>query len=232
MTHTSISFVIPMYNESKGIENTISKLTDIAKELTSDYEIIVSDDASTDESVKIVEEIAKKDNHIKLTRLLENSKFGGALRKGISLASKDIILYTDSDLPIDRHDIKSALAFLDHADIVTAYSTVKKGENLKRKIISKVYNFLIEFLFGTKIKDINSGFKIYKREIFDGVELISNSPFIDVEIFIRALKKNAIVKQYPIVFKHRAAGVSYIARPAVVVATMMDMLRFKCLKDS
>ena len=198
MPRTNISFVLPMYNEANTIGDTIKKVTSIAKELASDYEIIIADDGSTDGSGKIADIAATKDQNLKVTHLKRNTKFGGALRAGIKLASKDIILYTDSDLPIDALDIKGAFSALDSADIVTAFSRVKKGETLRRIIISKVYNFLIQSFFRTNIKDINSGFKIYKRKVFEGMELISESPFIDVEIFIRAKRKGCTIKQYPV----------------------------------
>jgi glycosyltransferase involved in cell wall biosynthesis len=221
-----------MYNESKGIEETLRGLTKIAGELSDDYEIIISDDASSDDSALIASKIAQKDSRVKVERLEKNTKFGGALKAGIKRARKDIIIYTDSDLPVSADNIKEALGLLQKCDIVTAYSTVKKGENLKRVIMSKVYNFLIQFLFGANIKDINSGFKIYKRKIFENMRLISESPFIDVEIFIEAIRRNFTIEQYPVVFRQRAEGKSYISRPAVVLATIRDMLKFKrCLKN-
>lgn len=231
MNPTSVSFVIPMYNERQTIENTVKKLTQMAKGLTDDYEIIIADDGSTDDSGRIIDRIAEEDPCVKAEHLKRNTKFGGALKRGLNRAQKNIIIYTDSDLPIDSGDIKEALSLLDGCDIVTAFSRVKKGETLKRIIMSGVYNFLIQFLFKTNIRDINSGFKIYKRKVFKNIELISNSPFIDVEIFVKALKRNFIIKQYPVIFKHRQEGKSYISRPGVVLKTMADMLRFKCQKS-
>lgn len=227
MTLTSISFVLPMYNEKKGIRETAKKLAVIAKELTGDYEIVVSNDASTDGSGSVADEMAREDSHIKVVHLKRNTKFGGALKAGIARAQKEIIIYTDSDLPIEIEDIKNALKLLDESDIVTAYSRIKKGETMRRVIMSKVYNFLVQFLFATNIKDINSGFKIYKRKVFNGMKLISKSPFIDVEIFVNAKNRNFKIKQYPVIFKHREAGESYISRPAVIMQTALDMLKFK-----
>ena len=227
MNPTSISFVIPMYNESQAILDTIKKLSQIAKELTNDYEIIIANDGSTDDSGPIVDRITEQDPHVKIVHLARNTKFGGALKTGIKRAQKDIIIYTDSDLPVDFQDIKGALALLSECDIVTAFSKIKKGENLKRIIMSKVYNFLIQFLFKTNIKDINSGFKIYKRKVFNGLDFLSNSPFVDVEIFVKAMKRNFVIKQYPVIFKNREKGKSYISRPSVVFKTVTDMLKFK-----
>ena len=232
---TSVSFIIPMYNERKTIENTIKELALIAEKLTDDHEIIIADDGSSDGCGLIADRTAQKFPYIKVLHLEKNTKFGGALRAGLNEAKKEVIIYTDSDLPISFSDIKGALSMLGECDIVTAYSSIRKGENLRRIIMSKVYNFLIQSLFRTNIKDINSGFKIYKRKIFGDIKLISNSPFIDVEIFIKAMRKNYIIKQYPVIFKHRERGKSYIARPAVVLKIIMDMLKFyvyTCLASS
>lgn len=231
MSLTSISFVIPMYNESQTIRDTVKKLTSIAGGLTDDYEIIIADDGSTDDSGRIIDRLAGEDSRIKAEHLQKNTKFGGALKRGLNRARKDIIIYTDSDLPVHSDAIRNALSLLDGCDVVSGFSKVKKGETLKRVIMSSVYNFLIQFLFNTRIKDINSGFKIYKRKVFKNMELTSNSPFVDVEIFIKTLKRNFVIKQYPVIFKHRRSGKSYISRPAVVFATAMDMLRFKWQKS-
>lgn len=227
MTPHSISFVLPMYNEKGAIGNTVETLTRLVGEIAGEYEIIIADDASSDGSGPAADKLAKKDPRVKVVHLEKNTKFGGALTAGIKRARKDIIIYIDSDLPVDPEDVKKALSLIGRADIVTAYSTVKKGETAGRIIMSKVYNFLIQFLFRTNIKDINSGFKIYKKKVFDNMELFSKSPFVDVEIFVKAARKNFIIKQYPIIFQNAEKGESYISRPAVVLRTMFDMLRFK-----
>ena len=227
MSRTSISFVLPMFNEKAGIADTIDRVTSLAREIAPDYEIVIADDASTDKSVDIAEEIAARDPHVKVIRLKKNTKFGGALKAGIERARKDVILYTDSDLPVKSKDIRAALRLLNGADIVTGYSTARKDASTRRVIMSKVYNALVRTLFRSRIKDINSGFKIYKRAIFSKIELHSKSPFINVEIFMKARRHHFKTKQYPLVFKHRDRGKSYIARPAVVLATFTDMIKFR-----
>jgi len=227
MPSSGISFVLPMYNENDTIARTLKDLSGMAERLSNDYEIIVSDDGSSDNSGAVVLEMAKSDSRVKLERLEKNTKFGGALKAGLKRAERDVIVYTDSDLPIGLEDLKGALKVLDSCDIVTAYSKVHKGETLKRKVMSKVYNFLIQVLFRTNIKDINSGFKIFRKKVFKGMELISNSPFVDVEIFVNAKRKKFIIKQYPVVFKNRDQGTSYMSKPAVVLKTLGDMLRFR-----
>ena len=113
--YPAISFVIPMYNESANIEDTVGKVAALAKELADDYEIILADDASSDGTGDIADRLQKEDAHIKSVRLKENTKFGGALAAGLKKASKDIIIYTDADLPVKKEDVKKGLALLKNA---------------------------------------------------------------------------------------------------------------------
>ena len=223
---SGISFVFPMYNEAENIAGTIARAARLGRDLSGDNEIVVADDASTDASVAIVEKIASADPRVKLVRLAKNSKFGGALKAGIRAASKDIIIYTDSDFPAKEDDIRKALAALDGADIVTAYSLVIKDTSFKRIVMSRGYNFLVHCLCGLRIHDVNSGLKIFRRSVFDGMELRAMSPFIDAEIFAEAIRKGAVIRQYGLIFELRNSGVSTISRPAIVARTFADMLAY------
>lgn len=230
MIRYDISFILPMYNEEANISETIGRLSNFAKEICTDYEIVIVDDASTDSCGDIVDGLALKDPHIKSVRLKKNTRFGGALNEGLKRASKDIAIYMDSDFPAREEDIKKALELLNGADIVTAYSLVIKDFSLKRILMSKVYNSLVQFLFGLNIRDINSGLKIYRREVLEGLELKSKSPFIDVEIFAKAVKRGAGIQQYGLIFELRTHGKSAISRPGVVARTFWDMLVYKFSK--
>jgi glycosyltransferase involved in cell wall biosynthesis len=224
----SVSFVFPMYNEACNIERTIRRASKLASEMASDYEIIVADDASTDGSGDVVDRVAAKDGRVKSVRLKHNGKFGGALKAGLKLATKDVVIYTDSDFPAKEEDIKKAASMLEEgADVVTAYSLVIKDESFKRIIMSKVYNFLVQLFFGLSIKDINSGLKVYKKEVIKDMDLISMSPFIDVEIFAEAAKRGYRIRQYGLVFDLRTEGLSTISRLSVVARTFLDMLRYR-----
>ena len=222
-----ISFVLPMFNESDNIERTICVLKALADKIANDYEIVIVDDASTDESASIVENISREDSAVKLFKMDKNTKFGGAFAKGFKNAKKDVILYVDSDMPVGEEDIKGSLPLIEDADIVTGYSKVKKGDTLKRKVISGVYNFIVERLFSLNVKDINSGYKIVKRSLIQDLDFLSNSPFVDVELFLHARKKNAVVKQYPLIFNERTEGKSYISSIPMIWATFTDMIRLK-----
>ena len=227
MTNYNISFVLPMFNEAENIEETIRRITALAEEICNDYEIVIADDASTDGSGDLIDGLSARNSRIRSVRLKVNTKFGGALKEGLKKASKDVVIYTDSDLPAKEEDIKKALELLSGADIVTAYSLALKDASLKRIIMSKGYNFLVRLLFGLKIRDINSGLKIYRRKVLEGLDLKSRSPFVDVEIFAEAARKGFTITQYGLIFGLRIKGQSTISRMSVVMRTFWDMLRYK-----
>ena len=93
--HPSISFVLPMFNESENIERTVGTIKSLAATITLDYEIVIVDDASTDTSADIVRTMADRDAAVKLYRLEKNSKFGGAFAEGLRRASKEVIMYSN-----------------------------------------------------------------------------------------------------------------------------------------
>jgi glycosyltransferase involved in cell wall biosynthesis len=218
---------MPMYNEAANIKDSMDRISKLANELGSDYEIIIVDDASTDTSANIVEGISSQDPHVKLIRLKKNTRFGGALAEGLKNAGKEVVVYTDSDLPVKEDDVKRGLTLLDKADVVTGFSMVIKDMSFKRILMSKVYNFLVQILFGLSIKDINSGFKIYKAKVIRDLNLISRSPFVDVEIFSEAKKRGFKIEQFGLIFDLRTHGVSTISRFNVVARTFFDMLRYR-----
>ncbi|HPN72656.1 MAG TPA: glycosyltransferase family 2 protein [Candidatus Omnitrophota bacterium] len=221
----SLSFVLPMYNESGNIEKVVTLLSGLASSMSDDFEIIVVDDASTDASASIVADIAARDKRVRLFRLGKNTKFGGAFAEGFKRAQKDVIVYMDSDMPVGPEDIVSAVSMIDSADIVTAVSSVEKGDTAFRKFVSEGYNYLVRTLFGLRVRDINSGCKIVRRDLVKDISFISRSPFVDTELFLHALKKKARIKEYSLIFRTRSAGKSYMARPNIIMATFRDMMK-------
>ena len=115
----SLSLVMPMYNEIDSVEKTLTTAIESLARNFADFEIIVVDDGSGDSCGDRVGVWAKRDSRIVLLRKDKNERFGGALRAGLEAATKDLIFYTDFDLPVDPGFFPEVVESLTASDVVT-----------------------------------------------------------------------------------------------------------------
>jgi cellulose synthase/poly-beta-1,6-N-acetylglucosamine synthase-like glycosyltransferase len=108
---------------------------------------------------------AKNDRRIRIFSNESNRKLGGTLKEGFKKATKELVLYSDFDMPFDLNVIVKAIEIFEqnNADILSAFRTNRNIDGLKRTIYSILYNWLINSLFKTDIKDVNFSFKLFKR---------------------------------------------------------------------
>ena len=225
---TPVTLILPMFNESDCVDATLARVISEFERDYVEFEIVVADDASTDDSAKRVAQWSARDPRIKLVRLPHNQCFGGALRAGLAFASKEFLIYTDFDLPVALESLPRLLEEFDDADVLTGYSdSGAKYANWRSKMISKGYNLLVRTLFGLHLRDINFGFKAMRRSVWDKVYLHSRSPFVDAEMFVRAQRAGFRVKEVPVPFHQRDMGVSHIRRFDVIAATFADMAKLR-----
>jgi len=220
----SISVVIPAYNEEAYIQTTIEELTPILEEISTAWEIIVIDDASTDNTQKILGELSKKDNRLKILRNSVNSQLGISLKRGFFAAKQDLVCYIDADLPFDFIELKRAVRYMKRCDILCAYRHDRTCEGLKRIVYSYCYNMLIAILFQHKIRDINFSFKLFKRKILDNIKLESEGSFIDAELTIKAERYGYKIYQIGVDFFPRLEGESTLSSIPVILKIIKEML--------
>lgn len=224
-----LSVFFPMWNEEDYIERAIDAAREECEDLLAgndiaDYELIVIDDASTDRTNEIAQQLAANDPRIKIVRHPENRKLGGSMKSGYSAASGDVVLYTDADLPFDMHDVHKAMRLMRYydADIVSAYRFDRTGEGYVRTVYSFFYNMMVRVLFGTRKRDINFAFKLCRTRIFDHVELKSEGSFIDAELVVKAEKYGYSVIQFGVDYFPRTRGVSTLSSPSVIMKILRE----------
>lgn len=224
-----LSVFFPMWNEQDYIERAIEAAREECEDLVSsgdiaDYEIIIVDDASTDETPNIAQRFVDADSRIKLVRHPENRKLGGAMKSGFEAATGDIVLYTDADLPFDMHDVHKAMRLLRYydADVVSAYRFDRTGEGYVRTVYSFFYNMMVRVLFGVRMRDINFAFKLCRARIFEHVTLKSEGSFIDAELVVKAQKYGFAVIQFGVDYFPRTRGVSTLSSPGVIVKILKE----------
>src|SRR5215467_7805762 len=119
----SMSVVYPMFNEEENIERAVHFAEAVLSGMTPDYEILIVNDASTDRSAEIAEALARSNPCVKVFHHERNLKLGGALRTGFGKATKELVFYCDSDLPVDLTELNRAVRIMEftRSDIVSAF---------------------------------------------------------------------------------------------------------------
>lgn len=225
-----LSFVFPMWNEEAMIRRTVAAAREAGERLVgagqvAAYEIVLVDDASTDATGKIADELALDDPRIEVVHHPENRTLGGAIRSGFAAASGDLLLYTDADLPCELIEVDKALRLLRlyDADIVSAYRFDRTAEGLQRAVYSFVYNHLVRWALGVRVRDVNFAFKLIRARVLDHVELVSEGSFIDAELMAKANRRGFRLVQFGVDYIARTRGVSTLSSPAVIVRIVREL---------
>lgn len=223
--YPSISLFFPAWNEEDYVERAVTRALDVLPQLTDDFEIIVVNDASTDRTQEIAEELATKIPQLRVITHPVNLKLGGAMRTGLSASTKDIVVYSDIDLPWDLRELERSLHLMEYleADMICAFRFDRTSEGPKRIVYSFVYNMLIRSLFDINIKDVNFSFKVMHRRVLEAIELKSLGSFIDAELVVKAIRKGFRVFQLGVDYFPRTRGVSTLASPSVILKMMREL---------
>ncbi len=223
----SISVVFPMWNEEAYVHRAVAAARDALSEVTVDWEVILVDDASTDRTAELADGLARADPRIKVIHNPRNRKLGGTLRTGYAAATKDLVLYSDTDLPFDFQEVGRAVRLLEYqqADVLAAYRHDRTAEGPLRTLYTLAYTALIRTFFQLRVRDVNFSFKLFRRSLLDRIPLKSEGSFIDAEFLVRAKKSGASIIQIGVDYFPRSRGVSTLASPAVILDIVAEMAR-------
>jgi glycosyltransferase involved in cell wall biosynthesis len=229
-----LSVFFPMWNEEAYIHRAIATAEAECRAMIDrgqilDYELIVVDDASTDATPKLADELADLNPRVRVVHHPVNRKLGGALKSGFAAATGDLVLYSDADLPFDMAEAGRAVHLMRYydADVVSAFRFDRTGEGASRAIYTFFYNVLIRRMFGVRLRDINFAFKLCRRRIFEHVELRSEGSFIDAELIIRAKKLGFSVIQFGVDYFPRTRGQSTLASLTVIRSIVREMFALR-----
>ena len=211
-----------MFNEAANVRLAISQAVMALQGL--DYEIIVVDDASTDDSPALVQELIRSNERIKLLRHARNRGLGAAVRTGFDAAAKDIIIYADSDLPFDFSILRELLPLIEHADIVHGYR-VGGRESFKRTLYSWIYNVLTKSLFRINIKDISFSLDIVRRSVVQSLGLKFEAGFFATELLAKANYFGYRIVQSPVQYAHRIFGVSRLSSFRNILKSLNELFQ-------
>lgn len=202
-----LSVIIPVYNEEKTILKVINKVKK-SNTLNLTKEIIVIDDCSKDNTKNILKKI--KEKQIKIFYHSKNMGKGSAIRTGLKNSTGDLVLIQDADLEYNPNEYSKLLKPIleNKADVV--YGTRLEAIQKNQKNMYKLHyfgnlflTFLTNLLYGTKITDMETGYKLFKRKIIKGINLKARRFDFEPEITAKVLKKGIKIYELPINFTGR-----------------------------
>ena len=220
----SISVFFPFYNEQDNVAETAKKAIDVLEKINADYELIIVDDGSKDDTGKIADEIAGQNDKVKVIHHPVNLGYGEALKSGFGAATKKLVFYTDGDGQFDIAEMPPLIELMKQYDIVSCYR-INRRDNLIRKINGWCWTKFVCLLFGMKVRDVDCAFKLYKREIFDNIKLSSSGALIDTEILARASRNGCTIVERPVCHHPRIAGEQTGGNPLVILRAFKELFK-------
>lgn len=222
----SLSVFFPAYNEEANIGRTVRRALEAVARITEDFEIIVVDDGSIDQTARVVEQLAAQEPRVRLIRHPRNLGYGAAIRSGLAAARNDLIFYSDGDGQFDLNELSQTLALLEKAPVIAGYR-IKRSDPAHRIFIAKTYRLVIMAVFGLRLRDIDCAWKLLRRQVLDGIELESSGAFISSELLIKLRRKKVPIVEIGVHHYPRMAGVSKGATPMVILRTIRDVIRLR-----
>jgi len=218
----SLSVFFPCYNEQANVARTVERAIDVLDKLGLDYEVIVVNDGSSDDTGRIADRIAGENSRVKVVHHPTNLGYGAALQSGFRAAGKQLVFYTDGDGQFDIAEMPPMLPLIKQFDIVSCYR-LNRRDPLIRKLNAWCWTKLVCLLFGMKLRDIDCAFKLYKREIFDRIKMVSNGALIDAEILARAFREGYKITQRGVHHYPRTAGEQTGANLRVILRAFKEL---------
>jgi len=214
-SNIQVSIIVPAYNEEGSIRQCILQAYKVLSHSDLDYEIIVVDDSSKDRTFEIIKKVAEIDDVIRVIRHERNQGKCKAIRTGLGSASGDIICILDADLEYNPADVPRLVEpiTLGIADAVygSRFTGKCEGMSLSHTIGNKALTYATNILFGTKLTDVMTGSKAFKRKVINDIDINSESFEFEVEATSKLAKKDFKIVEIPIEYSRRSSGRSKIS---------------------
>ena len=221
----SISACAPAFNEAGNVACVVRGLDETLRGAGVDYEIVIVDDGSSDETPQILERLKGEIGRLRTVTHNGNEGYGKSLRDAFAAAAEDYVFYTDGDGQFDLAQMADFLPLLDGGNAVVGYR-VGRAEGPLRRFFSWGYNLLVRVLFGLEVRDIDCSFKFLPRRALQSLELRSDKFFIDTELMVGLRRAGMPVLERGVRHLPRAHGRSTVS-PGHIFTTLGEIVRLR-----
>jgi len=215
-----------MFNEEGNVEQSVTSALAVLADLADPYEVIVVDDGGRDRTGEIADRLAAANPYVRVVHHPDNRGYGAAVRSGFAAAHYPFIVLVDGGNQFDLGELPILLRALDRGDVVSGYR-LSHHDPAIRRLYAFMYNRLARILFRIPIRDVNCGFKIYRRDLTQRLlpQLRSTGPLINLEMLARARKLGADVTEVGVHHFRREAGRRGAGHPIRTIRELLGLWR-------
>lgn len=224
-SNPELSIIMPVYNEQDNLPEVMEILRQKLSKWVESYEILIVDDGSTDRTVQIAQKLSGSDGRIRLLQHMENRGPGSGIITGLTHATGRLVTFIPADLAISMDQFPKYLEAAKDAELVIGIRSDRSDYAFFRKVNSYVYIWLIKLLFQMKQRQFNY-VHLYRRSIFDQIDVWSDGVFITAEIMIRGRDRGFKLKEVEIDYVPRTRGKASCGKPSIILKTFKDLLLF------
>ncbi|MEA2220158.1 MAG: hypothetical protein QOJ35_2784 [Solirubrobacteraceae bacterium] len=219
-----VSIVLPCFNEAPNVADAVRAASGAAAAHAADFEVIVVDDGSSDDTARIAARLADADRRVRLVVHPSNRGYGGALRTGLRAARMPWVLLTDADLQFDLRELQAFVPLAGEADLIAGWR-IARQDPAHRRLNAAAWNWLMHRRFDLPVRDVDCAFKLVRRDLLDEIPLTSAGAMISTELVARAVAAGAVVREVGVHHLPRVAGEQSGASPRVVIKTFRELTR-------
>ena len=219
--------MLPAFNEEAIIERTVKHVAGVLAGLSSDFEVIVTNDGSRDRTGEILADLQTREPglNLRVTTHAVNRGYGAALASGFDAARKELIFLTDGDKQFDVTELSEFLPAMDaQTDLVIGWRRNRADPPL-RKLNALGWKLLVNTLFGYTARDVDCAFKLFRRGVWESMTVHARGATFSAEFLIKARRLGFRVKELPVSHLPRTAGSPTGARPDVIVRAFVELFR-------
>lgn len=222
----SLTVAIPAFNEQATLEKVSREAISAAAKITSNFELLLVNDGSTDQTAQIMEKLAQKDQHVKVIHHQKNQGFSGAITTSLKKAAKKLVLLAPADGQFDFNQLPDFVRAINGYDVVLGFRIINH-ESINRKIQSWFFHNLCKILLGIPIKEIPT-ISLWRKSVLDHLTISVNPrsnmvlPEIIYQLYIEGYK----FVQIPIIWYPRRGGVAKGSiNPFLIFSTLIEMVK-------
>ena len=225
LTTRGISVVLPAHNEEAVLAVTLDKSVATLSEIAPDYEIIVVDDGSSDQTGSIAEEYAAANPHIRVVHNRPQRGYGGALIAGFNAITKPLAFFMDADDQFDIRDLALLLPLREQGHRAVLGYRLHRQDSPLRKVNAWGWKLLVSTLFDLHVRDVDCAFKLYDTSLVRAVDVTAEGAMVNTEMLVKLTRMGVPFVEVPVRHYPRVHGQASGANLRVIFHAFRELFR-------